>query len=312
MEVPQPLDINSSLYRRSLSPLRYPGGKGILARYVRTLIGIEGHTTRYVEPFAGGAGVAVDLLLNTELETIHINDLDPAVYSFWLAIKNSPEEIMKFIQDIEVSVDEWKKMKFQYNELYSAGEVSIDLAKVFFFLNRTCYSGIMDGGVIGGFQQSGKTKIGDRFNKKSLLAKIEAITSASDRLEVSNLNASVLLTNLKDDRTTFVYLDPPYVEKGPSLYFRKFDSSSHRCLAEQLAKMGELSWILSYDNVSDIRVLYGAFKQEVFDLRYSARHSRMGSEIMVFSDTVWTALNRSNEGMTVSPTEPKRNCTKIY
>ena len=59
------------------SPLRYPGGKSRLAPFISLLIQkskIE--TPIYVEPFAGGAGVALSLLLNSAVDEIVINDYD--------------------------------------------------------------------------------------------------------------------------------------------------------------------------------------------------------------------------------------------
>ena len=47
------------------SPLRYPGGKGKLAPFMKMIIRKTGHSGgTYIEPFAGGAGIAIDLLLN--------------------------------------------------------------------------------------------------------------------------------------------------------------------------------------------------------------------------------------------------------
>lgn len=36
----------------------------------------------YVEPFAGGAGIAWKLLLENYMSEIIINDIDPSVYAF--------------------------------------------------------------------------------------------------------------------------------------------------------------------------------------------------------------------------------------
>jgi len=45
------------------SPLRYPGGKGKLEPFMELLIRQTGHVGgTYVEPFAGGAGIALELL----------------------------------------------------------------------------------------------------------------------------------------------------------------------------------------------------------------------------------------------------------
>ena len=64
------------------SPLRYPGGKRKLANFFALVCeknNINGH---YVEPYAGGASVALHLLINGYVKEITINDLDRAVYAF--------------------------------------------------------------------------------------------------------------------------------------------------------------------------------------------------------------------------------------
>ena len=59
------------------SPLRYPGGKGKLASLMEILIDETGHRGgTYIEPFAGGAGIALELLEKNIVEQIVINDLD--------------------------------------------------------------------------------------------------------------------------------------------------------------------------------------------------------------------------------------------
>lgn len=67
------------------SPLRYPGGKAKVLGFMRQLIveNFNGEKPVYVEPYAGGAGVALGLLLNDCVSEIYINDFDPAIYWFW-------------------------------------------------------------------------------------------------------------------------------------------------------------------------------------------------------------------------------------
>ena len=74
------------------SPLRYPGGKSQLAPLVIDLLRSNDlFYGEYIEPFAGGAGIACTLLLDGYVSHIHINDLDRSIYSFWWAILNEPE-----------------------------------------------------------------------------------------------------------------------------------------------------------------------------------------------------------------------------
>ena len=55
------------------SPLRYPGGKGKLATFMEYMIGQLGHQGgTYIEPFAGGAGIAIELLLRNVVSKIKV------------------------------------------------------------------------------------------------------------------------------------------------------------------------------------------------------------------------------------------------
>lgn len=89
------------------SPLRYPGGKGKLAPYIKSAIKKENSKLIYIEPFAGGAGVALDLLINNEVDEIIINDYDKAVYSFWRTVKENHQSLIKLIQETSITIEEW-------------------------------------------------------------------------------------------------------------------------------------------------------------------------------------------------------------
>ena len=78
------------------SPLRYPGGNGKLAPFMRLMVdGLNLKGGTYVEPFAGGAGVALDLLFNDFVNHIVINDYDKAVASFWKAVLKENERFVE-------------------------------------------------------------------------------------------------------------------------------------------------------------------------------------------------------------------------
>lgn len=91
------------------SPLRYPGGKTKFYDYVRELLrcnNMLGET--YMEPFAGGAGLALKLLLNNDVKRIIINDYDTAIYSFWHSILYETDAFCELINTTPVTTEEWK------------------------------------------------------------------------------------------------------------------------------------------------------------------------------------------------------------
>jgi len=66
------------------SPLRYPGGKRRLVPYVAAALEANGlKPDLFVEPFAGGASVALELAASGAVEKIGIADVDPYIAAFW-------------------------------------------------------------------------------------------------------------------------------------------------------------------------------------------------------------------------------------
>ena len=94
----------------TLSPLRYPGGKNSTYKYVKELVNSNNKRT-YIEPYAGGAAVAIALLLNNDVDTIIINDYDRSIYSFWYSVVHLPDELIQKINDCDVTIEEWQKQK---------------------------------------------------------------------------------------------------------------------------------------------------------------------------------------------------------
>jgi DNA adenine methylase len=266
------------------SPLRYPGGKNCIFPFVSSLIAENGLVgCKYIEPFAGGAGLALRLLYEEYASSIVINDLDPLVHNFWTVCVSKPDLLIKWIEKIPITVATWRKCKKIIREETSAD--ALNLATAFFFLNRTNVSGVLNGGVIGGLEQVGNYKIDARFNKNELIRKIEKIARFSGRITVSNLDGAKLIEKyvaLKSD--TFLYLDPPYYEKGSNLYLNAFKDEDHIRLARQIIKLST-PWLLSYDNHSFISNLYQTFERRAYRLQHSTSN-KMGNEVLIFSNRI--------------------------
>ena len=264
------------------SPLRYPGGKTRLFPRLEKIIREEGlEKITYIEPFAGGAGIALTLLFLEKVEKIVINDLDKAIYSFWRASIFDSGKFIKKINSVPVTIKEWKKQKAVYTNPKSK---LFDLGFASFFLNRTNISGILDGGPIGGLSQEGKWKVDARFNKKSLTERIRLLSSYKKKISVFNKDGLELISDYLSKKNVFIYLDPPYFEKGATLYLNHYKKEDHEALAKRLNQNPDASWLLTYDNKKEIRSLYPKRKIVNFSLNYNAYKYRKGKEIMILSD----------------------------
>lgn len=267
------------------SPLRYPGGKAALAGFFGDMIshlGIESPT--YVEPYAGGAGAGIALLRQDKVQRIVINDVDPAVYCFWTAVVEHSGQFANRIADIPLDVDEWRRQK----EVYRAADESdpFALGFAFFYLNRTNRSGILNAGPIGGVSQNGNYKIDARFNRDQLAERVAALGALSARITVLDLDGMTIVQRYTADPSAFVYIDPPYVEAGGSLYLNAFTHRDHADLAGALDRVPEGNWVVTYDPSTFIRDLYRQHDVREYQLSYSAHRTGKAHELMIASRPV--------------------------
>ena len=267
-----------------VSPLRYPGGKLKVVNYIKRLMeenDLCGGT--YIEPYAGGANVALSLLLSKYAKRIKINDIDRSIYAFWHSALMETENLCRMIQDTDVTLETWERQhELQKNKM----EVDLlELGFSTFFLNRTNRSGILNGGVIGGKAQTGKYKIDARYNKKDLIERIEVIAAQRNKIELTSMDAVAFLKRYKRSpaEKTLCYLDPPYYVKGKDLYLNYYNDSDHQTIAETIMKY-KGKWIISYDAVDFIKKLYKDYKQTEYYLSYSAGNPSKGRELMIYSD----------------------------
>lgn len=264
------------------SPLRYPGGKYKISPLVECLLGKCFAASIYIEPFAGGAGVALDLLFRGVVEEIVINDSDKAVASFWKFAVNESEALIEKVLNTPVTLDEWKRQRTVYER---SSSMSIDYAFASFFLNRTNHSGILSAGPIGGQDQK-DWKLDVRYNKENLAEKIRAVGECKDRIHVYNRDViSFIKRQLPKylDRA-FVYFDPPYYRRGKVLYKNFFTHSKHQELCELIKSINDCPWIVSYDAAKEIKDIYDGVSSREFSLSYSLANNGSGREIMFFSN----------------------------
>lgn len=266
----------------NFSPLRYPGGKGKLSQYVaKTILDNDLVGCEYVEPFVGGGAIALYLLKKNLVSHIHINDIDPAIYTFWQHAIYNTENLLALIESTDITVTEWKKQRtIQKNKEELIG--SLELAFSTLFLNRTNRSGIIWAGPIGGQKQSGPWKLDCRFNKVRIIKQLTALASIRDRVSLYRLDARQLLKGLSDkQKEFFFYIDPPYYQKGQSLYLNYFTHEDHQelsCIIRGLPS----NWLISYDNVPEILDLYKGCGKIEYGIQYSVQRKYKGKEVIFY------------------------------
>lgn len=261
------------------TPIRYPGGKTKLYPEIKAILeanDLIGHP--YAELFAGGAGLAIKLLLKGDVSSIVINDYDHAVYCMWNVIVNHSEGLCDFIDSAVLDIVTWKTMR----EIYQSNDEvdDFELGKAAFYLNRTNISGILTGGVIGGLEQTGNYKMDVRFNRETLKRKIRDIAARKGDIEVTKLDAEKFIEKRLGNPEIFAYLDPPYVQKGPGLYRSAFDEDKHRSLARKIGD-AKSKWVVTYDADKLIDDIYGDYERSDLEIRYTANIKTIGKEKII-------------------------------
>lgn len=266
------------------NPLRYPGAKSKLVSYVKRLIEVENLVgcTLY-EPFAGSATMSLSLLEQNVVSNVVINEKDPLIYNFWLSVFEYTEDLIRLIQETDITIDNWKEYaKYRDND-YLLDKTVVQIGYAGLFLNRTNFSGILKANPLGGIKQSSKYKIDCRFNKRKIIESIRQISKYKEKVRVCYGDAIDFMKKelkYKRNNKTFVYIDPPYYLEGPGLYRCFYTEQEHKQLAKYI-KTKSFPWLLSYDDTEEIRKLYNRRNCVNLFLDYSVKTSKKGKEVLI-------------------------------
>ncbi len=279
---------------RYLSPLRYPGGKATIAQHLGAVYLAQDSPMSieiWIEPFAGGAGAALDLLNRDIVDEAWLVDAHPALAAFWSTVIDDGEHLAALVASTVPTMSLWE----QSREVLNAETAdTFDLAYAAFIVNRCSRSGIVAprSGPMGGRLQTGKYTIGSRFNGPALADRILHVHSFRSRLRIHHGDGSDYVEQLNDSGIVdevVIFVDPPYITEGNRLYTNGLDRAGHQRLADALHAT-EARWLLTYDNHPDVRgVLYPSHRVVPFSIRNTANRARLASELAVLSDNLLVA-----------------------
>lgn len=264
-----------------LNPLRYPGGKADFLDTFEEIITVSGHFgLPIVEPYAGSAAISLGLLERRAVKTATLIERDPLLYSFWTCVFERTELLIDRFHELPITIETRKKLQPMLSIDSPNRSNLMDLAVACLFFNRTNFSGILNGGPIGGMSQESAYPIDCRTNKSDLLSRIAQIAEWHGFVEVKFGDG---LKEIKDERRrsrVIYYVDPPYVVMGEKLYRYHFLHRDHKALAAELNK-ARFPWVLSYDNDHVIEYLYEDFHVRSHSFLYSAKSSKQHSELVI-------------------------------
>ena len=193
----------------------------------------------------GGAGIAMELLLDRKVKRVYLNDASLHIYAFWKSILTDPEAFCRRIARASLTIDSWRRHREvvrhpNKHELH-------DLGFSTFFLNRCNRSGILTAGVIGGQDQHGRWRMDARFPRNELIQRVESISAYKNRISVTHLDAESFIERRVNrmSKSTLVYCDPPYFARAKRLYLNVYDPGDHLRLAHTIQQKLKRPWLVS-------------------------------------------------------------------
>lgn len=261
--------------------IRYPGSKSKLATAIINSMpwGIRGplfasaSKWTYIEPFFGSGAIGFSILGKLQREypyqPVQLSDKDYGMVALWNAVKDAPEELTAMIREFTPHEDRF----YEYKQ--NDGDTTIDPVVAGFrklALHQMSISGFgaMSGGPLGGRdQENAKYRVDCRWNPERLMCHVwdcHKVFKAFKLLSIKTLDFEQAIADA--DSNSFVYLDPPYVEKGGMLYKYSMSEGDH-CRLARLLKFAQFHWALSYDDHQMVRDLYAWAEIRELEVTYT-------------------------------------------
>ncbi len=270
-----------------ISPLRYPGGKASLSRYIADVLESNLLTScTFYEPYVGGGSISLELLERGSITKAVWLEKDPLVFAFWHCLLHQGYELYDEIESLDITIEKWKSLlSFRdVREPPECDEELLNLGVAGLFFNRTNFSGILKAGPIGGRSQLSDYSLDCRFKKDRMLGLIKYLYEKySGHIEIYYGDALTFLEARRCEilnSFSFVYIDPPYYKKGKNLYRYYYTDEDHTRLANHITSQS-YPWLVSYDDDLFIRNLYKNSEIQPIYLDYTAYTSRKGMELLI-------------------------------
>ena len=249
------------------TPLRYPGGKSRALSKLFQFIPNLSDYTEYREPFLGGGSVAIEVSKRYPHLKIWVNDLYEPLYNFWRQIQNNGEEIKdKLIEykSLHPNPDTARGLFVESKELVNDQTIdSLDRAARFYIVNKCSFSGLTES---SSFSQQASISNFSMNGIEKLTGYQEMITN----WKFTNESYEQLLT---DDRSVFIYLDPPYEikdnlygGKGGTMH-KRFDHDEFAIQCDRYAS----SQLVSYNSDQIIKDRFDGWTSAEFSHTYTMR-----------------------------------------
>ena len=219
------------------SPISYIGGK---RKRARKLIALFPPHKTYGEPFLGGGQV---FCKKPPSKVEVINDIDGQIVNFFRCVQQHPEELCRYLKSVLVS-RAWFDIFLNQNP---ATLTDIQRAARFFYLQKTCYAGLVRGQCY-----AWDVVATPGFNPSRLPEIFEKLHQRLARVQIEALPFQEFIPRF-DRATTLFFCDPPYWKR--KLYNFNFSEDDFRTLAALLQSI-KGKFILTVDDVPELREMF--------------------------------------------------------
>lgn len=259
--------------------IRYPGSKAKLWKPVLNVMPSEITMQlwsaqcewEYREPFFGSGAIGFRVLNTLDKRCkVWLNDKDYWLVCLWNVVRSDPKELIRRIKQFKPSPDAF----FEFKE--KDGDLETDPIRAGFMklaLHQMSVSGfgVKSGTCLGGRNQTNaEYPVDCRWNPirltKHVKERHDQLKRFGSNLRITCRDFGELFENTS--RKCFIYLDPPYYEKGGMLYKHSMSHDDHVRLA-QCAVKTNAAWAVSYDDHPAVRELYANCQIDEIAVRYS-------------------------------------------
>lgn len=267
-------------HKGTLSPFRYPGGKGWFLKIARSWLRSQLTRPRVlVEAFAGGAGISLAAVNEGLVRQSTFAERDRDVAATWEVMLNG--EAQWLIRKITSF-----KINRRRVERALARKPRAKRHRAFRCLlhNRTSRGGVIAKGA--GLIRKGEdgNGISSRWYPKKLADRIRAISALKPRFKFSGGDGFKLIRKHLRNKGSVFFIDPPYTKAARRLY--KHWEIDHEKLFHLLSRAkGDI--LMTYDDTREIRELATRYGFQVRRISMRTSHHQRKRELMISRDFNW-------------------------
>jgi DNA adenine methylase len=231
-----------------------------------------------VEPFAGGAAVALMAVSENFVKEAHFAEIDEDVAATWECILNG-RAIWLCNQIREFKIGR-RAVKAKLKELpTSVHERALQCV----IRNRTARGGVLQTGA-GLLREGDGQGIASRWYPKTLTERIAIVSALKERLHFHRGNGFHLIKQFADRKDVVFFVDPPYTSAANRLYHHW--QVDHVQLFKLLLNVAG-SVLMTYDATTEIRKLALKHNFQVRTIPMKTSHHQKKRELMISRDFIW-------------------------